>query len=109
RPGAEARPTAEDAAGVHLTDAADVVETVGVAGADDGEVVGAGGDLRIPVADPQTGLAVLLELALGAEQRREGGLAHRRDGTVERVGQRFAVELRQFRLGIEEVNVTRAA
>src|SRR5437868_939051 len=44
RPGAEAGPAAEDAAGVHLADAADVIEAIGPATAEDAEVVGTGRD-----------------------------------------------------------------
>ena len=51
-PGPQAGPAAQDAAGVHLTDTADVVEAVGVAAADHRDVVHASGDLRIPVAHP---------------------------------------------------------
>ena len=77
-PGAEAGPAHQNAAGVHLADAADVGQPIGPATADHGNVVDAGGDFRIPIADPNARLAVLLELALAGQQRREGRFAHRR-------------------------------
>src|SRR6185437_4589337 len=61
RPRTETGPTAQNAAGVHLADAADVIETIGPTTANHRQIIGAGGDFGIPVADPQAGLPMLLE------------------------------------------------
>src|SRR5436190_756939 len=51
RPRPEARPAGEHRPGVHLADAADVVEAVGLARPQERPVVGAGGHVRDPVAE----------------------------------------------------------
>ncbi len=104
-PGAQRRAAAQDAAGVHLAHAAHVVQAVGMATANDGDVVHAGGDFRIPVADPNARLSVLGEFALGAQQRRVGRAAHGRERAVEAIGQRLAGQLVELGLGIEQVDV----
>src|SRR5262249_38046314 len=64
--------------------------------------------LGIPVADPGSRLAVLLEFPFGRQQGRERRSPHRRDRPLERRGQRGPIELRQLRFWIEEVDVARA-
>ena len=107
-PRAERRLAREDRAGVHLADAGGVVDAVGLAGTDDREVVGAGGDVGDPVGEPLAGLAVLLPLALRGEER-SLGFAHRGDDRAEAVGQALTGQLVQERLGVEEVHLRRTA
>jgi hypothetical protein len=99
-PGAEGGAAGEDVAGVHLADAAGVVEAVGLAGAEDGEFIGVFGDVGVEFADPDAGLAVLLP---GAGAAHEGvvGRAHGGDGAAEAGGHGLAVELVEFGFGIE--------
>ena len=66
-PGAEAGPAGDGMAGVQEQHAVGVQRQVGLHRADDGQVVGAGGDVREQVADRQAGLAVAAE-APGAFQ-----------------------------------------
>ena len=84
-------------------------EAVGPAGFDDGHVVDAAGDLGKPIADPDAGLAELLELSLAGEKWRAGGDAHRRFRAREAGGERLAGELGECGLGVEEVEVTWSA
>ena len=72
------------------------------------EVVGAGGDVRQPVGDPEAALAVLLPLALGLKEGR-AALAHGGDDGLEAGGQRLAGELVQERLGVEGIEMAGAA
>src|SRR5262249_27271473 len=92
-PGTERRPTGEYAAGIHLANAADVVQAIGGAAAEDGEVVDTAGDFRIPIADPRAGVAMLAETALAAEEIGVGGPAHRSDGSREAAGKRLTGQL----------------
>ena len=108
-PRTKRRATGQHAAGVHLANAADVVQAIGRAAADDRDVVDAGGDFGIPIADPCARLAMLPELALAAEQIGVGGAAHRRHWPHETIGQRLAGQLVERRLGIEQVDVARPA
>ena len=109
RPGPQAGSTAQDAAGVHLANAADVVQTVGGAIADHGDVVDALGDFGIPITDPGSRLAVLLEGALRTEQGCERGAAHRGHRSLKAVRQRLAVEFVESGFRIEQIHVTRTA
>ena len=86
-----------------------MVQSVGPAAAEDGNIINAGGDFRIPVADPSAGLAMLLEGALRAQKRRVGRFAHRRHGAREMSRQRLAGELVEVRLGIEQVDMAGTA
>ena len=52
-PGTEGGSAAEDAAGVHLADAGAVVDAIGNAASDDGEMIRAGGGVGEPVAQPE--------------------------------------------------------
>ncbi len=101
RPRSQRRTTRTQIAGVHLADAGHVRLSVGAATAEDGEVIDATSDFRIPVADPQTGSSMLLESAAGVEQGRVGRAAHRRHRSGKAGRQRFAGQLFQLRLGIE--------
>src|SRR6202011_4986347 len=67
-PGAEARPTGQDAPGVHLADAADVVDSVGPARADQGDLIDDLRNMGIPVGDPHAALAVLRELVAAGQE-----------------------------------------
>ena len=107
-PRAERRLAREDGAGVHLADAGGVVDAVGLAGADDREVVGTGGDVRDPVGEPLAGLAVLLPCALRGEQGRLR-FAHRGDDGAEAVREALARELVEQRLRVVQVHLRRTA
>ena len=107
-PRPEARPPREHRPRVHLADAADVVEPIRPAGAEQGEVVGTLGHVRQPVAEVEAGLSVLGELAFGGEQVVASG-AHRREHFAEAGGQRLAVLPREFGLRVGEIDVTRPA
>jgi len=103
-PGAEAGPAGEDAAGVHLADAADVVQPVGPARADDAELVGVAADVGVPVRNRQPTVSV----ALPPASRRQQGVfrdSHRRDHPFDRFGQRLARQPVDLGLGIERVDV----
>ena len=107
-PRAEGWATAEDAARVHLADAARVIDAVRDAGAHDAEFIRHLCSVRQPVGDPQAALAVLLPFALVGEQRRSA-FAHGGDHAAETVRQRLALKLSQQRLGIKQVELTGAA
>ena len=107
-PRAQRRLAREDRACVHLADAGGMVDAVRLAGTDDREVIGAGGDVRDPVGEPLAGLAVLLPLALRSEEGRLG-FAHRGDDRAETVGQALAGQFVQQRLWVEEVHLRRTA
>ena len=96
----------EDRAGVHLADAADVVQAVRPARADHRQVVGALGGVGEPVGDPEAPLPVLLPLAPGGQQRGVA-LSHRRDDGLEGRRQGLAGQLVELRLGVERVDVAR--
>ena len=106
-PGPQRRPAADGAAGVHLADAAGMVQAVGPAGADDAQVVRTGRRLRQPVGNPQAPLAVLLPLA-GRIHDGAVVLPHRQDHRLESRRHRLAVELLEQRLGIERVEMAGA-
>ena len=99
-PGPERGPAGEDVAGVHLADGADVVQAVGIAGADHTEVVGMPGDFGIPVGNPQAALPVLAPLAARGHEAVAGG-AHRSDGAAEGFRHRLAVQLIERGLWVE--------
>ena len=107
-PGAERRLAGDDRPRVHLADAGGVVESVGLAGADDRQVLGAFRDVRNPVGEPLAGLGVPSPLPLGGQQR-GSGFSHRGDDLAEAVGQLLAGELLQERLGVEQVHLRRTA
>ena len=90
----------EGRAGVHLADAADVVQPVGPARADHREVIGAGGDVRQPVGDPdaRSGRAASTSAATPSAGTI---LAHGRDHRLEARRQRPAGEPVQLGLGVE--------
>ena len=85
-----------------------MVQTVGPAGADDGHLVDVLGDVGIPIRDPGSALPVLLEGALGGEQRVVAG-PHGGDGLSERGWHGLSSQLGQLRLGVEDIDVTGAA
>ena len=77
---------------------------VGFHGTDDGQLVGAGGDVREQLADGHAGFAMGLELP-GAFQPL--AIAARRG--VLGVGERLAVKVRQLGLGVEGIDMRDAA
>ncbi len=68
-PTPQRRAAAEDRAGVHLADARGMVDAVGPAGANDGDVVDAAGRVRQPIRNPGPALTVLLPGAPRLQQR----------------------------------------
>ncbi len=97
-PRPQRRPAAKNAAGVHLADAARVIDSFGPAGANHRDIVDPLGGMGEPIRDPQSALAMLLPLALIGQERRER-FSHRRDDVGDTVGQFAASELAQLRLG----------
>ena len=107
-PGTERGFAAEDRAGIHLADPRGVIDTVGLAGAEDREVVRAGGDVRDPVGEPLARLAMLLPRALGTQQGRLR-FAHGRDDGAEALRQPLAGQLVEQGFRVEEVHLRRTA
>src|SRR5207245_3642450 len=60
-PRPHAGPAGEDAAGVHLADRTDVIQTIRPTGANYGQIIDAAGNVREPIADFDSRLAVFLE------------------------------------------------
>ena len=81
-----------------------MIGDIGVHGADDAEVVGAGGDVREDVGDFETALAVTLEFVGRPHER--AGLAF---GAEVFARHGLAVEAVKFRFGVEGVDLGRAA
>ena len=79
-----------------------MVQPVGPARADHREVVGAGGDVRQPVGDPDPALAVLLPLPPRGQQRRTA-FSHGRDHRLEARRQRLAGQPVELGLGVERI------
>ncbi len=107
-PRAEAGPAHEDRAGVHLVDGLRVVDAVGPAGADDGEVVDASGGVGQKVGDGDAAVAVRAEGPLRAEQGVLADLAAGGDG-AEALGEGITVQALEVGLGVEGFEVARAA
>ncbi len=103
-PRAEAGPTHEDRAGVHLVDGLGVVDAVGPAGADDGEVVDASGRVGQEVGDGNAAVAVRAEGAFRAEQGVLADLAAGGDG-AEALGEGITVQALEVGLGVEGFEV----
>ena len=113
RPCAHARPAELRRAGVHEELCRRVVEHVRRAGADEAHVVHDPRRARKQLAHPHSGLPVAAEGALRSEQL---GLVleravHEREPLAReiRIGDRLAVELRETRLGVEQVELRRPA
>jgi len=85
-----------------------MVEAVGPAGADDGQIVGVLRDFRIPITDPHATLAVLLPHTRRGHERVVAG-AHSGDELAERRGHRLAGHLIERGLRIEEIDVAGTA
>ena len=81
-----------------------MIGDIGVHGADDAEVVGAGGDVREDVGDFETALAVALEFVGRPHER--AGFAF---GAEVFAWHGLAVEAVEFRFGVEGVNLGGAA
>src|SRR4051794_20093440 len=81
-----------------------MIQPVSYAAAENGEIVDMLRDLGIPIGDPDTALSVLLECALRGEQRVARG-THGGYHFTEGRGHRLTVELRKFRLGVEQIDV----
>ncbi len=103
-PRTHARPNLPGFAAVHQQQRRLVIGHVGVHRANDADVVDAAGGVREQVAHLDTGLAVSLKL----ERRGEGG-AGLAFGAEVGARQQFAGVFRQRRLGIERIDVRRAA
>ena len=83
-----------------------MIEGVGVHGADQGEVVGAGRQVRQEVGQLHAALSVLRELAWAAHEPRRLLLQEgEADVLGHRLGQLLAVQLVELRLGIEQVDL----
>ncbi len=67
---------AQNAAGVHLAHAAHVIEAVGITAPYHGQLVCVTGEVWIPIAHPQAGLAMLAKGPLGGQERRVRRTAH---------------------------------
>ena len=103
------RPNVGDAA-VHHQLAGMMVERLGVHRADQGDVVGAGRQVRQEVGQLHAALAVLRELARAAHQT--GALLldeGEADVLGHRLGQLLAVQLVELGLGVEEVDLAGSA
>ncbi len=85
-----------------------MVDAVGDAGTDDAEIVGDDAELRHPVRDLDSALAVTFPLPTGGEERRFD-FAHGGDGALEALGERLPGELLEKRLAVKKVKVTRPA
>ena len=85
-----------------------MIDAVGPAGADDGQVDRPLGRVRQPVGDPECRIRRAASIARGRPAAAPG-FAHRGDDLAETVGQRLAGQLVQQRLGIEQVQMARAA
>ena len=105
-PRPEARPAAEDGAGVHLAHAAGMVDAVGDTGADDRQFVDVLRDVGHPVADPRPRTAMPLPDAFVGQERR-GRLPHRRDRRLEARRNPLPGQFAEQRFGVEQVEVAR--
>ncbi len=85
-----------------------MVQAVRPAGADDGHLVDVLRHMGIPVRHPGAALAVLLESALGTEQRVAGG-PHSGDRLAEGIGHGLSAQFGQLGLGVEQVEVAGSA
>ena len=81
-PTSQRRPARQRRAGIHLADAAHMIQPVGPARADHGQVVDACGDVGKPVRNPDSALAVLLPFPL-RRQERSPAFSHGRDHRLE--------------------------
>ena len=107
-PAPEAGLAHEDRTGVHLVDGLGMVDAVGPARADDGQVIGAGGDMREEVGDLQPALAVAAERPLRAQERVGRDLPPR-GHRAEARRQGPTVQALEVGLGVERVEVARPA
>ena len=104
RPATQARPAGQNRAGVHLADRADVIQPVGPARANDGQLVGAGRDVRQPVRDRNATLSGRAKDAPAGEQ----GVVrdpHRRERSLDARGQRLTGQCVDQRLWIERIEL----
>ena len=107
QPGAEARPAQHGwDAGVHVADGDLVAVVSGVHAADHAKVIGDAGRVRQQLAEIHPALAVFLEFPRAAEQVAAGFVG---EAVMHVAAVLLAVETRQFRLGIGEIHVARAA
>ena len=109
RPRAEAGPAELLRAGVHHDLRRGVIDGLGVQRADQAEVVGDFRGVRQDFAQLHAALAVFREGKLGTEQRRVG-IDERRPVALEQFRRRqLTVAFREFRLVIEQFQLTRCA
>jgi len=85
-----------------------MIQAVAPARTKHGDIVDALGDVRQPIGDPQSALAVPLPFARGGEHRRFE-LSHGRDHAFESRRQRLAGELIDHRLVVESIDMARPA
>src|SRR5678816_4192467 len=69
------------------------------------EIIDTRGNVRQPITDPDTALAVLSPLPLRTKERR-ADLAHRRNHLGEALRQRLPRQFIELRLRIEQIDVT---
>ena len=86
-----------------------MVELVGLHRTDDGQIIGALGQVRQEFGDPRAGLAVLRELVRRRQRSRALGNEGELLALQDAVGHRLAFELREGRLGVEQVDLGRTA
>jgi len=98
-------------AGVHEKFGRGVVEEIGGAGFDEGDVVDDASGVREKVGHPGAALAVLGELAARAEELRAVRAIHEGEAFAlnEGLGDGLAVERDEARLVVEELKLARAA
>ena len=105
-PASQRGSTRQGRAGVHLADAPDMIQPVGPARSDHRQLIGAGRDVRKPVGNPDSTLAVLLPFSLRGQQRRST-FSHGGDHRLEARRKRLARQPVQLRLGVERVDMAR--
>ena len=107
-PRAHRRPSRQNVARVHLRNGANVIQSVGPAGADDSQIVHVLRNIRIPIGNPKPALPMLFERSLRCHQRIVRR-AHRRNHFAEGRGHRLPVQFLQLRLRIEQIDVAWSA
>ena len=107
-PRAERWTATEDAAGVHLADAAGVIDAVGDAGIDHAEIIRVLADVLEPIADLQAALAVFFPRA-GAGHDGRVAFAHREHGHFVAGRQFLPGDLIDERFAVKGVEMARSA
>ncbi len=97
-PTSQGGPTTKDRTGVHLANAVGMIEPIAPARANDAEVIGVLRNMREPVRNPQTAVAMLLPFPPTCHQR-SVVFAHRCNDRCETIRQRLASEFLQGGFG----------